>query len=265
METDKLNISNLVGRESDKICHVIGHGPSLYKYLDHLSNLNSDHITVSVNDIDMCTNIKPDYWIVCNPCYNMDCLSQRVNKFTDTKFVYCDVIDMTSFDKVDSLLKVDYFTFDFLHFKSSQNSFFVKGQEFGCQKAWIPCCSRIQDRLTIQELLMRVSGYENHYSTGDTIILHALALGIIIGSKVINLYGVDLDYNKGYVNKYSTNGDSFDFWMDRLQSDFYVIKESAVKLGVTINYFGENQLLKNIFDLNRIPDKVYHLDCKNYD
>jgi len=268
---NKLDISNLINRESDKICYIVGHGPSLTEHLEKLSKLDDNHIIVSVNDVDTFTGLVPDYWITCNHGYPIELMSSRVNQFPNTKYIYSDIIDLTPYDVVESLMKVEYFNFDFLHFKKSANSFFVKGQEFGCRKAWIPCCTRIKDRLTIQELLMSVSGYDNHYSTGDTSILHAIAIGLIVGCKVVNLYGIDLDYSKGYVNGHMTNeggashGDSFDFWMDRLQSDFYIINESAKRLSVEMNYFGSSQVLKNIFDNSTIPNKVYPVDCKNYD
>lgn len=271
MIKNKLDISNLFNRESGKICHVVGHGPSLSENLENLSRLDNNHIIISVNDVDKFTNLIPDYWLTANPEYSIDFISSRVNQFPNTKFIYSDIIDLTPYETVESILKVEYFTFDFLHFNAKANPFFVKGIEFGCEKAWIPCCTRIQNRLTIQELLMKVSGYDNHYTTGDTCILHAVAISLILGCKTINLYGVDLDYSKGYVNGHMTNeggathGDSFDFWMSRLQSDFFIINESAKILGAKVNYFGKSDALKNIFNNNNIPNKVYPADCKNYD
>ena len=42
-----------------------------------------------------------------------------------------------------------------------------------------------------------------------------------------------MDYSIGYVGKIkSTHGDSFEYWMDRLQSDFYIINESAKMMGI---------------------------------
>jgi hypothetical protein len=147
----------------------------------------------------------------------------------------------------------------------------VKGWRLGCQRGWLNCCEHIKERLTIQELLKTYSGYDKHYSTADTNILHALALAVLLGTKVINIYGVDLDYSKGYINGYLTNesgathGDSFDYWNERLQSDFYIIKESAIKVGATIRYFGDSNMLIDIFENSVVPNKVYESDCRNYD
>jgi len=266
------DVSTLLNSESEKICHVVGHGPSLEKYLNKLHNLNKiENIIISLNDVDIFTGLNTDYWLTTNPQYSIKEMYNRINKFPNIKFIYSDLIDQTEEEIVSKLLKVDYFTFDFLHFESTPNSFFVKGMEFGCSKAWINCCAKIKNRMTIQESLKLISGFEHHYSTGDTNILHCLSLAIILGCKEINLYGVDLDYSKGYVNKHQTNengashGDSFDFWMDRLKSDFYIINESAKLLNVKIIYFGDSQALKNIFDFNIKPEKVYPSNCKNYE
>ena len=259
---NKRDISQLKNREREKICHVIGHGPSLSNHLEYLSNLDQNNIIVSINEVDAFTNLKPDYWLTSNPMYTVDKIYDRINKFPETKFIYSDVTDTTPTEIVESLLKVEYFTFDWLHFESRPNSFSVKGKEFGCNNAWIPCCSQIKNRLTIQELLMTISENDFHYSTADTNIIHALALAVILGPKIINIYGVDLDYKKGYVGGHQTNGsgathgDSFDFWMDRIQSDFYIIKESANLLGISINYYGDSEVLKKIFIENQTNQSV---------
>ena len=134
------------------------------------------------------------------------------------------------------------------------------------------CCNRIiKNRLTIQEYLQKISGYKYHYSTCDTNILHALSFSIILGCRDIYLYGIDLNYKIGYVNGHltdangATHGDSFDPWMDRLQSDFYIINESAKLLGIKIHYLGFNEYMKKIFIDGISPNKVYESECKNYD
>jgi hypothetical protein len=266
------DISNLLNCCSDKIANVFGHGPSLQNYLSHLQNLCKDNeIIISVNDVDSFTNISPDFWVTSNPDYSIPKIYDRINKFPNVTFVYSDVVDVTESSIVASLLKVKYYTFDSFHFNSEPNIFYVKNWRLGCKRNWLNCCDYITNRLTIQEFLQKISKYENHYSTGDTNILHALSLAIILGCKTINLYGVDLDYSKGYVSGHLTNekgathGDSFDYWMDRLKSDFFIINESAKVLGIKINYFGDSIALKNIFIDNIRPEKVYKSDCKNYD
>lgn len=268
-----IKLEELLNLHADKNCHVVGHGPSLQPYLDDLSKINKDKdILFSINDVDKFTNLIPDYWLTTNPDYSVPNIYQRINKFKDTTFIYSDVVDETPYDTVKSLLNVKYYSFDNFHFKSQPNIFFVKGWRLGCKRGWLNCCDHIIDgRLTIQEYLQKVSGYKYHYSTCDTNILHAIAFSIILGCKNIYLYGIDLNYKIGYVNGYltgpdgATHGDTFDHWMDRLQSDFYIINESAKMMGIKIHYLGFNDYLKKIFIDGISPNKVYESECKNYD
>jgi hypothetical protein len=261
-----MSIEEIFGKESDKIAHVVGHGPSLSNHLNTLSNLDkSKNILISLNDIDKMVDLIPDYWITTNPHYTIENFHNRINKYENTTYIYSDVMDLTPPERVKELLKVKYYSFDNVHFKSQPNIFYVKDCRLGCQRGWIDCCSRIiPGRLTIQEHLQRFSNFEHHFSTTDTTILSTLAMAVLLNPKEINLYGVDLDYKLGYVNNYTTNSDSFDFWMDRILSDFYIINESANKIGIKINYFGFNVSLDKIINERLRPDKVYPSDCKNY-
>ncbi len=264
-------ISEILDSKLGYRSHVVGHGPSLSRYSKMLSDMGNNDLILSINDVDRFTGLVPDFWLTSNPDYSIPIMYERVNANKKTTFIYSDVVDTTDKTLVDNLLKVSYYTFDSFHFQNQPNIFWVKGWRLGCQRGWLNCCKHIKKRLTIQELLQSYTSYDKHYSTGDTNILHALSLSILIGTKDINIYGVDLDYSKGYINSHMTdkNGakhrDSFEYWLDRIQSDFYIINESAKKIGVKINYFGDSPLLKNIFEYSIKPDKVYESNCKNYD
>jgi hypothetical protein len=261
------DISELLNLHKDKTCHLVGHGPSLDKYLDELQNLDkSSNIIFSVNDVDKFTNLVPDYWLTSNPGYTVDVLSSRINKFKDTTFLYSDCYDLTNEEVVKSLLNVKFYSYDSVHFNSESNIFSVKGWRLGCKRGWIDCCSNIiKDRLTLQEYLQKLSGYINHYSTGDTGILHALAFSIILGCRNIKIYGVDLDYSVGYTNGIpSMHGDSFDYWMDRIKSDFFIINESAKMMGIKLTFLGGSSTISSIINSNMIPEKVYQSDTKEY-
>ncbi len=261
-----MNIEDIFGKESAKIAHVFGHGPSLSNHLNKLSNLDKyKNILISLNHVDTMTNLIPDYWITTNPEFSVEKYHQRINRFENTTYIYSDVMDLTPPERVKELLNVKYYSFDNVHFKSQSNIFYVKDWRLGCKRGWIDCCSRIiPGRLTIQEHLQSFSNYEHHFSTTDTTILSTLAMAVLLNPKEINLYGVDLDYKLGYVNNSITNNDSFDLWMDRILSDFYIINESANKIGIKINYFGLNVNLNKIINERLKPDKVYPSDCKNY-
>jgi hypothetical protein len=92
-----------------------------------------------------------------------------------------------------------------------------------------------------------------------------------MGFDNIYVYGVDLDYTKGYYSGYLTgrggavHGDSFEYWMDRIKSDFYIISQSAKLKNININYLGYNKEIGDILNDNKIPTKVYDRNCKNYD
>lgn len=266
------DISKILDSKVGFTSHVVGHGPSLSRNSEMLSTINKEtDIILSVNDVDLFTGLEPDFWLTSNPDYSIPTMFDRINKVKDTTFIYSDVVDTTDPETVSKLLRVPYYTFDSFHFGAKPNIFYVKGWRLGCQRGWLNCCEHIKERLTIQELLKTYSGYDKHYSTADTNILHALALAVLLGTKVINIYGVDLDYSKGYINGHLTNesgathGDSFDYWNERLQSDFYIIKESAIKVGATIRYFGDSNMLIDIFENSVVPNKVYESDCRNYD
>ena len=283
-------IQELIDSEVNRVSHVVGHGPSLSRYSDDLLRLDKENeMIVSVNSVDEMTKLEPDYWVTANTEYLIPLAYKRINKFPNTTFIYSDAIDQTPVAGIDKILDVKYYSFDHKHFKCQPNLHFVHGRLFGCthqfkNHQWpgmkyvkwpdlglIDCCKAIiPGRLTLQELLQKHSGFHFHYSTGDTCILHALAISILMGSKEIHIYGVDLDYSRGYVGKHLTDNfgavhrDSFDFWMRRLLSDFYIQYMSAKKLGIKIHYHGDCIYLRKIFNGEMIPRTVYPSDCLDY-
>ena len=88
--------------------------------------------------------------------------------------------------------------------------------------------------------------------------------------KNIKIYGVDLNYNIGYVgghltgNNGATHGDSFDYWMERIMSDFYIINESAKLLNIKLEYIGFSQQISEIINDGVVPEKIYESNCKDY-
>jgi hypothetical protein len=267
-----IKIEELLNLHEDKTCHVVGHGPSLTDHISYLKSVDkAKDIIFSVNDVDLFTQLEPDFWLTTNPDYTVQKLYDRINKFSNTTFLFSDCYDHTDPDTINSLLRVKHYSFDSVHFNSEPNIFHVKGWRLGCQRGWINCCKNIiKDRLTLQEYLQKVSGFKYHYSTADTSILHALAFSVILGSKNIKIYGVDLNYNIGYVgghltgNNGATHGDSFDYWMDRILSDFYIINESAKLLNIKIEYYGFNDNLNKIINQNVPPEKIYESNCKEF-
>ena len=101
------------------------------------------------------------------------------------------------------------------------------------------CCSSITDTTkTLQERLQELSGFNQHYSTGDTVTLHAIAFAIISGCNPIYIAGLDLDYHAGYASgKNFNNGiymDTFQELSKNLINDLYILNESAKKRGIDV-------------------------------
>tara|TARA_R110000824_G_scaffold56794_2_gene155094 strand:- start:25429 stop:26475 length:1047 start_codon:yes stop_codon:yes gene_type:complete len=97
------------------------------------------------------------------------------------------------------------------------------------------------DRLTIQETLQQLSGHDSHYSTGDTVAVHAIAFAIIMKCNPIYISGLDLDYSLGYSDgspaPFSAPGKINDDW-ERLDknmiNDLQILVDSAKKMGIEV-------------------------------
>jgi hypothetical protein len=90
-------------------------------------------------------------------------------------------------------------------------------------------------RLTIQEKLQQVSNHSEHYSTGDTVALHAIAFAIIMGCNPIYVSGMDLDYQKGYANNQAApSNNDWQRLNANLMNDLRIINESAEKRNIKI-------------------------------
>ena len=93
----------------------------------------------------------------------------------------------------------------------------------------------INDRLTIQEQLQKVSQYTEHYSPGDSVILHAIAFAIIMGCNPIYIAGMDLDYSVGYADgKGASTNDGWKREQSNLINDLRILNESAKKRNIEI-------------------------------
>ena len=103
---------------------------------------------------------------------------------------------------------------------------------------WEPA---INNRLTIQEQLQETSQSVEHYSPGDTVILHAIAFAIIMGCNPIYVGGMDLDYSGGYVGGHPSPDD--DVWQkqhENLRNDLRILNESAKNRNIKIINMKEN-------------------------
>tara|TARA_R100001443_G_scaffold67846_1_gene76576 strand:- start:3207 stop:4295 length:1089 start_codon:yes stop_codon:yes gene_type:complete len=98
-------------------------------------------------------------------------------------------------------------------------------------------CTKVGDAstLTVQETLQNTSGFDCHYSTGDTVIVHALAFAILMGCNPIYVTGMDLDYRVGYASSQAAplNND-WQRFARNLINDLKILNESAIMRGIEI-------------------------------
>jgi hypothetical protein len=191
---------DIIDRERGKVGFVLGLGPSLKKHLPYLKKMSGKkHPIISCNNIDVMTDIKIDYWMLAQPTdfqnpLHIPLAYERYNRM-GAFFLYTDCLDLTKREEVESLLSVDYIGYDQRHFNSEKCGWKdARGNDPIC------CEGMIEGRLCIQEELQRYAGSDFRYGTGDTVGVHMIALGILLGLKEIYITGIDLDYSNGYVN-----------------------------------------------------------------
>lgn len=251
----KLDFDKIYNAQKTKTGFVCGMGPSIKPYLKHISELSNQkdkNCFVSCNDWDtMIPDVNVDYWIFASNVYKIEDFYSRLNQKVNTTLVYADSVDLTDRNLVDKLLKIDYLPYDQRHFNGLNCQQLLSGRlrDLGGYDSAMNCCKNlVRGRKTIQEYLKDISQSEQHYGTGDSVAVHALALAVILGCNPIYIAGVDLDYSKGYVDNKTQNHDSFNPWMPRIINDFWQIKNSAEKLGIKIYNLSQESPLKDIFE-----------------
>ena len=213
-------------RHVDKPAFVCGLGPSLSQSLEYIKKNRNKIVLISCNDIDIVTNLSPDYWVFANSLQTVKYMNSRFKKNPNSTIVHSDSVDITPRKWIEeNLFNLNYVGYDQRHFNNSK-----------CHNCPNNCDNFIDGRLTIQEELQKFTGHSEKYSTGDTVAVHMLALSILLGCKKIYITGVDLDYKKGYFGSYRqpTLVTEFDPFLKNILNDFNIINESAKKIGVEI-------------------------------
>jgi hypothetical protein len=231
--------------EKNKIGLCLAHGPSLIPFLEDLENIsknqNINYCFFSVNNFEEQFKLNIDYRIISNDVLSVINNFKFYNISKKTLF-YSDTVDCTNRYVADKLLKIPYITFDQRHFKNIK-----------CNPE-ANCCKNItNERLTIQEELVKYTGSNKPYSSGSTVSLHMLAFSILLGCKTIYIFGVDLNYNLGYINKNINNPDSFDPYLSSILEDFKIINLMAENIGVKIFSTCKNSPINDIFEYTDKP------------
>jgi hypothetical protein len=232
------NFEQVKNKHKGKISFVCGLGPSFSENIDYVKTKRDDIVLVSCNDIDLLTDLHPDYWVFANSHQSAHFMHKRFKNLPNTTIVHSDSVDVTPRWWIEEWMKnFNYIGYDQRHFENKK-----------CNSCPNMCDNFITDRLTIQEELQKFTGHDKKYSTGDTVAVHMLALSILLGCKKIYITGVDLDYKKGYFGSYRqpTLVTEFDPFLDNILKDFHIINESAKRLGVEIINLSQSSHLSKV-------------------
>lgn len=231
-----MTLNDIINNEYGKTAFICGLGPSLSDTIDHITKNRNKIVLISCNDIDLNTNLNPDYWVFANSVQTFPSMLSRFKKYKDTIIVHSDSVDSTPREWIEkNLINLKYVGYDQRHFNNSK-----------CNDCPNGCVNFIEGRLTIQEELQNFTNYNKRYSSGDTVAVHMLALSILLGCKKIYITGVDLDYTKGYYNSSMINGDSFNPYLQNILNDLKIVNSSAKNIGLEIINLSEYSHLSSI-------------------
>lgn len=261
---------------------VCAHGPSLKKYVDIIQQKQKDGwVRISVNDWWNFFKTSPEYCCLANSEMTLEKFINRQD-VNDTILFYADSVDHTGRKKIiDSKLNV--FGYDQRHFKNHDCQTIINNYlscenknnylEYGKNKfMWLDgrdslevgfagfdrfgyCCSqKINNRITVQEYLQKISNTESHYSTGDTVSLHAIAFAIILGLNPIYVCGLDLNYKLGYSNGVPAPylDDEWNKFKKNTLNDLLILNESAKSRDIKIINLTENPWYGEQFETGEI-------------
>jgi hypothetical protein len=212
------DLNDIIDKHKNAPAIVMAHGPSLNEYVGLLLQYPR-HIKFDCNEWFQFNPIEPDYWVLANSMFTIRSQLAVMNKFNGM-LLYSDSVDTTDANWVKQNLKINYLPYDQRHFGNPQ-------------------------RLTIQEKLQNVSGYNERYSTGDTVSVHMIAFAILMKCNPIYIVGMDLDYNKGYANYTGympfLPPQSFESQFQKnILNDYRILNESAKKLNIQIINLNKN-------------------------
>jgi len=268
----KKRLEDIAGIEKGNSVAICLHGPSLSKNVETVERLQSQGAIkrISTNNWFDFFSSGPDYWVLANTIDTVKRHCEKMNQDPSSMVMFADSVDLSDFHFIDSNLKCDYLPYDQRHFRGETCNRILRrfrdhyemardlkfhhygnnpvmwkrikgGAGFSMSSS--DCCARIVDgRSTIQEFLQEISGHQEHYSTGDTVALHALALSVIMGFEKIYISGLDLDYSAGYsksIGEKQIHAPA-DFWRknkeisSNLINDLRIINESAKMLEIQI-------------------------------
>ena len=261
----QLQINDLIDKHLNKPCVIAAHGPSLNLSKESISKAHKEKniLRFSVNNWWDYFEQAPDYWVLSTGVFTIEKMASIINKYKIPTF-FSDDADFTSKQFINENILSDWLVYDQRHWKGRTcleilkdfKNYHQKNKSFdfldyGNNKTmWQPprhkghfghcitntkCCDQNNPaRKTLQETLQELTNCSQHYSTGDSVTLHAIAFAIIMGCNPIYISGLDLDYTKGYANKEKTDWQSkanspnaFTPVRENFYNDLNVLSESA--------------------------------------
>tara|TARA_R110002124_G_scaffold277506_2_gene448994 strand:+ start:5706 stop:6575 length:870 start_codon:yes stop_codon:yes gene_type:complete len=269
----KKQICDVVDRHKSTPAVIALHGPSLNLTKKEIIQTQKENkiVRFSVNDWYDYFDTPPDYWILSTsePKFLIKNLLPMLENLKVPVF-FSDDGDFTSKELINNSLESEWLCYDQRHWEFKNCLQILKTfkehhtthKNFSFKKygnneiMWHPprclsmsghsldgrCCQQNSPpRVTIQEELQNISGCNRHYSTGDTVALHAIAFAIIMGCNPIYVTGLDLDYSDGYAddskNDWQQKASGPNAWMpvrQNLENDLNILNESAENRGIKI-------------------------------
>ena len=269
----RIQISDIIDRHTGIPAVITLHGPTLNLHKEKIIDYQKQGkiLRFSVNNWYDYFDLSPSYWILSSSEQGFP-IRKMLPIIMDRKMpmFFSDDGDFTSKKLIDDSLDSEWLVYDQRHWQGKTCLEILKAfkqhhtinknfdfKKFGNNSAmWKPprcytmsghslegrCCDQnVPTRIPIQEELQNLSGHDSHYSTGDTVALHAIAFAILMGCNPIYVAVLDLDYNKGYANKDLTDWDwkakSVNAWTpvrENLENDLNILNASALKRNINI-------------------------------
>lgn len=262
----RIEFKDIIDSEKGKTAIVIGLGPSLNRHMSFLSEVNRDkenYCIISCNNIDrQLPSLRIDHWMLAQPAdsgseFYIPNAYERYNRDPNTTFYYTDCLDLTPRDMADRLLTVNWIGYDQRHNNSEKCGWKMPN---GSDPT---CCARIiPGRKTIQEEFRDYTGAKELYGCGDTVAVHMIANAVMLGCKQVYVFGVDLDYSKGYVNNNlpetktrigmgMSSVNRSPAMVERVLQDIKFIATCAAKIGTEVKCFDEDLQIHFALQLQR--------------
>lgn len=227
----ELSLTRLTDKHKSKPAVVCGHGPSLNGHLSCIEKLQTDDkiIRFSVNNWWDFFKLPPHYHVIANSEITVRTEYHLFNRYGSV-LVYANSVDWSEEVYVDKL------TIDFIRYNQRH---FAETPKYKCGCPY--CLGCVPLVKSIQETLQEYTGFEKHYSSGDSGVLHAIALSVLCGCNPIYVSGVDLYTTPTYADKCNGKDNSAEKernyglqFVDNIVSDLGIINDSAKKIGVQI-------------------------------